>query len=237
MLGGDSMTQNNAAIVFDRTSARRIIDTVQRVEATPDFEAFKTPQRSGYRPGVTLLVKIIAVSISTPGVYTGQVHLRNPDGAIGTYIAATTESCLVYGTGLKIGGVYFGKVIYFDAINDRVEVFVNGDVGRLFYARIDGMPSSNKYSFTEWDGGVVTGGLTGDGSTRYARDVGGFSDPTLAGKYALLIPSGTTNVYNMGPWQKYIDRTIDGTGSGTCSGTTMVVTIGYTDVTRYYIGG
>lgn len=221
---------------FDDNSIRRIAKSVRRTETMPEFEGLKPETQGAYRPGMTVLVKII--SEITTGQYLGRIWMRDPDGAIGTYIAATTEYCLVYGTSLAINSIALGKIIFYDATNDRVEVFVTASTGYMLYARIDARVSTNKYSFTEWDGGAVSGGIVGNGTTVYASDIDNFDDTGLANKFALLKPSNiTTGKYLMGPWKKSVINSVTGTGSGTCSGGTYTLTLGYTAITTYYIGG
>lgn len=221
---------------FDDNSIRRIAKSVRRTETRPEFEGIKPETQGAYRPGMTVLVKII--SEITTGQYLGRIWMRDPDGAIGTYIAATTEYCLVYGTSLAINSIALGKIIFYDATNDRVEVFVTAASGYMLYARIDARVSTNKYSFTEWDGGAVSGGIVGNGTTVYASDIDNFDDTGLANKFALLKPSNiTAGKYLMGPWKKSVINSVTGTGSGTCSGGTYTLTLGYTAVTTYYIGG
>lgn len=109
------------------------------------------------------------------------------------------------------------------------EVFADGSIPPVIYGLITAN-ASGVYTFTQ-----VSGMITGT-----VRDVNGFNDNGLIGKYALMIPDinpAHDGDWLMGPWGKFVNQTVDEIATAECDGTAINISLGITETTVFYIGG
>jgi len=118
------------------------------------------------------------------------------------------------------------------------------------YIKIGAQPStgSTNYAFTQYapptGGGTaaVSGGVVGDGTTVFVRDISGtFNDPGIVDGYAWAYPNpqpGMEDTYIMGPWVKKTSYPIDHLDTVCDDDGTLSVTVVYstTPVIEFRIG-
>lgn len=118
------------------------------------------------------------------------------------------------------------------------------------YIKIGAQPSTGSinYAFTQYapptGGGTaaVSGGVVGDGTTVFVRDISGtFNDPGIVDGYAWAYPNpqpGMTGTYIMGPWVKKVSYPIDHLEPACDDDGTLSVSVVYstTPVIEYRIG-
>ncbi len=144
-------------------------------------------------------------------------------------------------------GVAARKPAIFGEITGRATV--TGQTTRYSYTEKAVDASGATVSVAGGESSTITSGAI---ATGYVQDIGGMADNGLIGFRCVMVDNPTVpGTRTMGKWIKWTERRVTGTGTGTgtgelvCNdpppgGTVSVdldLTVGYTEVVHFYIGG